>query len=158
MAEKTKNKGHKNVIPFVKGDPRINRKGRPRSMNTILKQYFADEHNLKLTKSQTQELISGILTKTRKELVQLAKDDKLPFWISMIAKKAVSDYKNGSIELVEKLWDRVHGRPAQEIKNDVTVNNASDDQLINDLQNVPLDEIRALIEKYADAGNSESTD
>lgn len=103
-----------NLIPAQKGEVR-NPNGRPKKVDTILKEIFLDEYNIKLSKSQTDEIIKGILSKTRTELIELAKNDDLPFWISMIAKKATRDYEKGSIHLLELLFDRVYGKPKETI-------------------------------------------
>jgi len=103
-----------NLIPAQKGEVR-NPNGRPKKVDTILKEIFLDEYNIKLSKSQTDEIIKGILSKTRTELIELAKNDDLPFWISMIAKKATRDYEKGSIHLLELLFDRVYGKPRETI-------------------------------------------
>ena len=76
---------------------------------------FLAEYNTKLTNGQAQDIIKGLLTKSRSELIELAKNDDLPFWISMIAKKATRDYERGSIHLVELLFDRVYGKPKETI-------------------------------------------
>ncbi len=45
-----------------------NPKGRPKKIETVIKEHFLEEHNLKLTKTQSQDIIKNILGKTRKEL------------------------------------------------------------------------------------------
>jgi len=57
-------------------------------VETLLKEHFLDEHNVKLSKGQVQDIIKNVLGKSRSELVELAKNDQLPFWIALIAKKA----------------------------------------------------------------------
>ena len=103
-----------NLKPIQKGQV-LNPNGRPKKIETILKDVFLAEYNTKLTNGQAQDIIKGILTKSRSELIELAKNDDLPFWISMIAKKATRDYERGSIHLVELLFDRVYGKPKETI-------------------------------------------
>jgi hypothetical protein len=103
-----------NLKPAQKGEVR-NPNGRPKKIETILKDVFLAEYNTKLTNGQAQDIIKGLLTKSRSELIELAKNDDLPFWISMIAKKATRDYERGSIHLVELLFDRVYGKPKETI-------------------------------------------
>jgi hypothetical protein len=93
----------------------MNPHGRPKKIETLLKEVFLDEYNTKLTNGQAQDIIKGLLTKSRSELVELAKNDELPFWIAMIAKKATRDYERGSIHLIELLFDRVYGKPKETI-------------------------------------------
>ena len=103
-----------NLKPIQKGQV-LNPNGRPKKIETILKDVFLAEYNTKLTNGQAQDIIKGLLTKSRSELIELAKNDDLPFWISMIAKKATRDYERGSIHLVELLFDRVYGKPKEQI-------------------------------------------
>jgi hypothetical protein len=103
---------NENLIPAKKGEVR-NPDGRPKKVETILKEVFLAEYNVKLSAGQTSDIIQSILTKSRSELMALAKNDELPFWISMIAKKATRDYERGSIHLLEILFDRVYGKPKE---------------------------------------------
>ena len=107
-----------NLIPAKKGEVR-NPKGRPKKVDTILKEIFLDEYNVRLSKSQTEEIIKGVLSKTRSELMELAQNEELPFWISMIANKATKDYKKGSIHLLELLFDRVYGKPKETVDQSI---------------------------------------
>jgi len=107
-----------NLKPFKKGQSG-NPNGRPKKIETILKEHFIAEHNLKLSKTQTQDIIRTILGKTRNELVEMAKNDELPFWISLIAKKAQRDFDKGSIHILDVLFDRVYGKPKEELEQTI---------------------------------------
>jgi len=101
-----------NLIPAQKGEVR-NPNGRPKNVETILREVFLAEYNVKLSSGQTNDIIQSRLSKSRSELIELAKNDELPFWIAMIAKKATRDYERGSIHLLELLFDRVYGKPKE---------------------------------------------
>ena len=101
-----------NLRPAQKGEVR-NPNGRPKNVETILREVFLAEYNVKLSSGQTTDIIQSILSKSRSELIELAKNDELPFWIAMIAKKATRDYERGSIHLLELLFDRVYGKPKE---------------------------------------------
>ena len=90
-----------------------------------MKDVFLQEFNLGLSYSQANEIISGILAMTREELMNVAKNDQAPFWISMIAKKATRDYERGSIHLLEVLMDRVYGKPKETVDQTVTMPQAN---------------------------------
>lgn len=107
-----------NLIPYKKGQSG-NPNGRPKKIENVLKDVFLSEYNVKLSKSQTEEIIKNILSKSRSELIELAKNDDLPFWISMIAKKATRDYERGSIHLLELLFDRVYGKPKETVDQNI---------------------------------------
>jgi len=98
---------------------RINKKGAPKKIESLLKEHFLEEHNLKLSKSQTQDIIKNILGKTRSQLIELSKNDELPFWIALIANKAQRDFKKGSIHILDVLFDRVYGKPKEEVEQTV---------------------------------------
>lgn len=104
-----------NLKRVPKGGPSPNPNGRPKKLDTVLHEYFFAEHNVKLSKSQTQDMIQVVLGKTKAELMELAKNDQLPFWISLIAKKATRDFEKGSIHILDVLFDRVYGKPKEEV-------------------------------------------
>jgi len=106
------------LIPFKKGQSG-NPNGRPKKIETVLKDHFLAEHNVKLTKSQTQDIVKTLLSKTRSELMELAKDESLPFWVALIANKASRDFKKGSIHILDVLWDRVYGKPKEEVEQTI---------------------------------------
>jgi hypothetical protein len=106
---------------------RINKNGRPKGINAVIEEHFLQEHNLKLSKSQTQDIIKNILGKTRSELVELAKNDELPFWIALIANKAQRDFSKGSIHILDVLFDRVYGKPKEEVEQ--TINGGKPDRI-----------------------------
>ena len=115
-----------NLVKFKKGQSG-NLNGRPKKIENVLKGYFFEEQNLKLNKTQTQDIIRVILGKTRKDLVEMAKNEDLPFWVSLIVNKAQRDFKKGSIHILDVLFDRVYGKPKEELET----NNVTSLKLIN---------------------------
>lgn len=101
----------------------MNPNGRPKKIETVLKEHFLSEHNLKLSNSQVSDMVKVILGKTREELVTMAKDDTMPWWISLIANKIQRDFQKGSMHVLEVLLDRVYGKPKEsvDLSGDVTI-------------------------------------
>jgi hypothetical protein len=114
------------LIPFKKGESG-NPSGRPKKIETVLKEHFLEEHNLKLSKGQTQDIIKNILGKTRSELVELAKNDELPFWIASNCEQGTTRLQKGSIHILDVLFDRVYGKPKEEVEQ--TVNGGKPDRI-----------------------------
>jgi len=92
-----------------------NPNGRPKKIENVLKDFFLNEYNIKLHKTQAEDIIKSLLTKTRSELIELANNEELPFWIALIVKKAQRDYSKGSIHILDVLFDRVYGKPSESV-------------------------------------------
>ena len=93
----------------------MNPNGRPKNLENLLHDHFLAEHNLRLTKGQAQAMIQVILGKTKNELIEMANNNDLPFWVALIAKKANRDWEKGSIHILDVLFDRVYGKPKEEV-------------------------------------------
>lgn len=110
-----------NRAGFDKNPQNINREGRPKLLRNIVKDTFVQEFNIRLSHSQANEIIESILGMTRKQLIEYSKGDDVPFWVSMIAKKAQRDYEKGSIHLIEVLMDRVYGKPKETFDSTISM-------------------------------------
>lgn len=66
--------------------------------------------NLNLTKADTYNLLSCLLTCNEQQLNALMSNKKIPIAIKTVIKRLLEDAKLGNIETVEKLWDRVFGK------------------------------------------------
>lgn len=77
--------------------------------------------NLNLTKNDTYNLLSCLLTCNEKQLEAIYKNNKVPVAIKTVIKRLLDDSKLGNIETVEKLWDRIFGKAGQ-----VTLNMPAD--------------------------------
>lgn len=126
-----------------------NPNGRPPKLETVLKRHFLGRYGERLSNSQVAEIIESVLSMSIDELNAMMKDKELPFWVALIVKAAHSAYQKGSIEIVEKLLDRAHGKPKQ--TSEVTGKDGADLFKL-DLSNLSLDEINDLIAKHGHKG------
>ena len=83
------------------------------------------EHTIKLDKKETMDLLSVLLMCNEKQLNAMASNNKIPAVIRIIIKALQNDIKIGSLDTVEKLWDRVFGKPTQTTESTATVQSAS---------------------------------
>lgn len=127
-----KNEGHNNLVPFTKGDPRINRNGRPRKFISELK------HN-GYTKSEVVDCIQVLMAMTLEELKEVFENDKATILEKTIANALFQSLKKGSLYSMEQLLNRVYGTPHQttEVAMSAQINVLAPDaetaQMINNL-------------------------
>lgn len=82
--------------------------------------------NLNLTKNDTYNLLSCLLTCNESQLNAIYKNKKVPVAIKTVIKRLIDDSKLGNIETIEKLWDRIFGKA-----NQVTLDMPSSQQTAN---------------------------
>lgn len=66
--------------------------------------------SLRLTKTDTANLLACLLTCNETQLTALMDNKKIPLAIKTVIKRIIEDAKYGNIETVERLWDRVFGK------------------------------------------------
>ena len=126
MAKKIEQEHGGAINRFEKGDVG-NPYGRPKNTETLIQEFFLEEHNLKISKGQSQDILKVLLGKTKDELIDLAKNPNMPWPVSMIVNKIHRDFKKGSMHALEVIWDRVYGKPKEEVEQ--TVNGGKPDKV-----------------------------
>lgn len=66
--------------------------------------------NMYLTRADTYNLLSCLLTCNEAQLEALYKNPKVPLAIKTVIKRLQEDSRLGNIETIEKLWDRIFGK------------------------------------------------
>lgn len=66
--------------------------------------------SVQLTKQDTQNLLACLLTCNETQLQALMANKKVPIVIKTVIKRLLDDAKLGSIDTIEKLWDRIFGK------------------------------------------------
>ncbi|MDD7521673.1 MAG: hypothetical protein PUK26_06280, partial [Lachnoclostridium sp.] len=74
--------------------------------------------NMYLTRTDTYNLLSCLLTCNEAQLEALYKNSKVPLAIKTVIKRLQEDSRLGNIETIEKLWDRIFGK-ADKVKLDI---------------------------------------
>lgn len=71
------------------------------------------EESIKLTKVDTMDLLSTLMMCNEKQLKAMIGNTRIPAVVRIIIKALEIDMKVGSLDTVEKLWDRIFGKPTQ---------------------------------------------
>lgn len=66
--------------------------------------------NMQLSKTDTANLLTCLLTCNESQINAIYKNNKVPVAIKIVIKRLLDDLKCGSMDTVEKLWDRVFGK------------------------------------------------
>jgi hypothetical protein len=109
--EETREKRIKNLRPFVKGDPRINRKGRTKgpSWGEVVK---------RITDMTREEAIAyvGPASKLGRQLKELP--DNMPLKDAVIFATIIAYGREPNARMLSTLMDREDGKPVQPISGD----------------------------------------
>lgn len=71
--------------------------------------------SVRLTKSDTANLLACLLTCNESQLHALMNNKKIPVVIKTVIKRLLEDMKLGNIDTVERLWDRIFGKGAMQL-------------------------------------------
>jgi hypothetical protein len=141
-----KQKGYDNLIPFKKGDPNINRSGRPRKPTLLLKEicgYSGSEINetIKTLLAMKQDELKGIIENKDATVLEL--------WIARAISKGIA---KGELKSFMDLCNRVVGLPKQQIEGKIESN------VIFDYEKLTDDELRSIkeIQRKLDISPKES--
>jgi hypothetical protein len=112
ITEEGKKKAKANLIPFVKGDPRVNRSGAPRLLENRLK---LDGYN----KNQIKNTHNILLSLTIDQLKVIEADVTATILERTVARALLKGFEKGSLYNAETSTTRANGSPDQSIEANV---------------------------------------
>jgi hypothetical protein len=101
---------------FVKGDPRINRKGRPRVFISKMKEQG-------YTLSEVQDAMQVLMSMSPEELTEIKTNPNATVLEVSIAAAIMKSIERGDLFSLETLLTRVYGKPKEKIEADINVTN-----------------------------------
>src|SRR5699024_8684399 len=105
--------------PFVKNDPRINRKGRPRKLVTDTIKKLKDDGVQPVSKSDIKDIYLSLINIPIPELKELVKDDTETVLVRIVGKNILS---GRGFDIIESMLDRAIGKATQQVNKDITTN------------------------------------
>ena len=99
-----KNKG------FDKNPNNINRKGRPRRLVSSIIQDLKEKGIVQVKATDIVEAFEMLFNLESKEIAEIANNDSNPYFIRRVAKEMLS---GKGFDIIERMIDRVHGKPKQ---------------------------------------------
>ena len=99
-----KNKG------FDKNPNNINRKGRPRRLVSSIIQDLKEKGIVQVKATDIVEAFEMLFNLESKEIAEIANNDNNPYFIRRVAKEMLS---GKGFDIIERMIDRVHGKPKQ---------------------------------------------
>lgn len=73
------------------------------------------ETKIQLTKAELNSVVSALMMCSEAQLTSIESNPKTPVVIRIIIKSLKMDLRLGSMEVVEKLWDRIFGKASQQV-------------------------------------------
>jgi len=108
----------KNLIPFKKGDSRINRKGRPRKFILELK-----DQGYSL--SQVTDTIEILISRTEEELMDIFNNSNSTVLEKVVSSAIMKSIKRGDMTSIETLLNRAYGKAKEKVEQEITITNHS---------------------------------
>ena len=99
-----------NTKGFDKNPNNINRKGRPRRLVSSIIQDLKEKGIVQVKATDIVEAFEMLFNLERKEIAEIANNDKNPYFIRRVAKEMLS---GKGFDIIERMIDRAHGRPKQ---------------------------------------------
>lgn len=114
---KSNNPRHmENLVPFKKGDPNINRNGRPRKFILELK-----EQGYKL--SEVTDTIEVLISMTEGELKDIQENPNSTVLEKVVTSAILKSIQRGDLISIETLLNRAYGKPKEKIEQEVKITN-----------------------------------
>lgn len=114
---KSNNPRHmENLVPFKKGDPNINRNGRPRKFILELK-----EQGYKL--SEVTDTIEVLISMTENELRDIQENPNSTVLEKVVTSAILKSIQRGDLISIETLLNRAYGKPKEKIEQEVKITN-----------------------------------
>ena len=108
-------KGYKNLEkgkPFVKNDPRINRKGRPRRLVSNIIEELKEKGVERVSQTDVKDTFLMLINLEIAELESMVNDKDQPVLVRIVGKEMLG---GKGFDVIEKMLDRAIGRPDSKI-------------------------------------------
>ncbi len=108
-------KGYKNLEkgkPFVKNDPRINRKGRPRRLVSNIIEELKEKGVERVSQTDVKDTFLMLINLEISELESMVNDKDQPVLVRIVGKEMLG---GKGFDVIEKMLDRAMGRPDSKI-------------------------------------------
>lgn len=92
-------------------------RGRKKSILGVLSELTGDNFKRELSREQKMEIIEVMTEKSSEELSEIYNNKLNPIFIRMVANAIKSSMDNGDVKILETIWDRIYGKPAQSVNH-----------------------------------------
>lgn len=114
-----RNKNLEKRKSFVEGDPRINRKGRPRKMVSGVIVELKNKGVEKVSQSDVKDVFLMLINLETNEIKEIINDEKQPAIIRIVGREMLS---GKGFDIIEKMLDRAIGKADENVKHDHSIN------------------------------------